>query len=622
MPGDIYIFGTFLDTTIFGADTLTTGGGYDLFVVKYDTAGQLMWANTYGGPSQEAASSIASDPSGGLFMTGYFFQSTILGNDTLAGTGTASDVFLARFDSNGQIIWAEREGGSSTDQPAQITCGNNGDLYLTAYYQQHSIYGSDTLSSGTGVGTVIARYESSGTLSGVRNIPCVSSASPTSIATDFRGGVYLTGTFFDSCYFPLDTLRSYGANDILLCKYDTAGDYKWSRHAGSNFSSEGSNAVIVDTSGTVYIAGSFFGSCIFNRDTLTGGNLYIAKYDSAGNHIHSFPARGTTFAGMANDSLCGVHVTGSFTSYGIFGPDTFNITTNSGKMTVSRLAECAVVPDVEICLITVDTLSKDVQIVFDKNIPVAFVDSFVIFRAVPGGWFSRVGALDFSALSVFTDTTADVDSMTYDYKIAVKDECGVIGNKSVSHGTIRLQYLGAGDFEWTPYRIDTFAGAVAAYRIYRDDAGNGNFVLIQTVAGNTLSFNDPDYLNYPDARYRIDVSWLTPLVCTPVRSFTTSMSNIEDIRLFTGFNDPTIVEKITLYPNPANDLLTVDVSQVKGFRQLVLRLTDMNGRLLEERRDVSGKVMLDVSLLHAGIYCLQVESPESNGVISRRFLIE
>ncbi|MFM9027525.1 MAG: T9SS type A sorting domain-containing protein [Bacteroidota bacterium] len=129
-------------------------------------------------------------------------------------------------------------------------------------------------------------------------------------------------------------------------------------------------------------------------------------------------------------------------------------------------------------------------------------------------------------------------------------------------------------------------------------------------------------MNYPDARYRIDVSWLTPLVCTPVRSFTTSMSNIEDIRLFTGFNDPTIVEKITLYPNPANDLLTVDVSQVKGFRQLVLRLTDMNGRLLEERRDVSGKVMLDVSLLHAGIYCLLVESPESNGVISRRFLIE
>ncbi|MFM7728847.1 MAG: T9SS type A sorting domain-containing protein, partial [Flavobacteriales bacterium] len=456
----------------------------------------------------------------------------------------------------------------------------------------------------------------------VRNIPCASAASPVSITTDRLDGVYMTGTFFDSCYFPVDTLRSYGANDILLCKYDTSGEYKWSRHAGSQFSSESSGAVTVDRSGAVYIAGTFFNSCVFQGDTLTGRSLYIAKYDSAGNHIQSFPARGASFVGMTTDTLGGVYATGTFVSYGIYGPDTFNIATNVAKMTVSKLADCAHVPTVEICLVTIDSLGKDVQVVFNKNVPPDFVDSFVVYRAVPGGWYFKIGAIDFSALSIFTDTTANVDSLTYDYKIAVKDECGVIGNRSVSHGTIRLRYLGSGDFEWTPYRIDTSSSAVAAYRLYRDDVGTGNFQLIQTVSGGTLSANDPDYANYPNARYRVDVSWLTPLVCTPTRSFTTSLSNIEDLQLFTGFNQPELMEEIDVYPNPASDRLYVDVRKMKGFRQFVLQLADMNGRILSEVKVDAGLESMDVSRFLKGVYCIYLHSPESNGRISRRFVVE
>lgn len=71
--GNRYIVGGFTSSQAdFGGVVLTNAGAVGIFVVKYDDTGNVVWARQAGGFGGDEARGIAIDPSGGIYVTGYF----------------------------------------------------------------------------------------------------------------------------------------------------------------------------------------------------------------------------------------------------------------------------------------------------------------------------------------------------------------------------------------------------------------------------------------------------------------------------------------------------------------------------------------------------------------------
>ena len=121
---NVYIAGS----TKGGLDGQIHGGGYDLFVVKYDSSGNKQWTKQMGTSSDDAAYGITSDSNNNVYLTGVT-HSNLDGNSQAGG----GDLFVVKYDSSGDKQWTKQTGSSSYDRAESIATDNNGNLYLTGY---------------------------------------------------------------------------------------------------------------------------------------------------------------------------------------------------------------------------------------------------------------------------------------------------------------------------------------------------------------------------------------------------------------------------------------------------------------------------------------------------------
>jgi hypothetical protein len=122
--GNSYVTGSFTsDTLSFGSFDLinVNPGQRDIFIAKYDPNGNALWAKSAGGSTTDEAYSITIDALGNSYITGYFASPTIVfGTFTLTQTGL-KDMFLAKYDMNGNIQWAKNPSGNDWDCGRSIT---------------------------------------------------------------------------------------------------------------------------------------------------------------------------------------------------------------------------------------------------------------------------------------------------------------------------------------------------------------------------------------------------------------------------------------------------------------------------------------------------------------------
>src|SRR6185503_12430987 len=124
--GNIYVAGVFYGAATFGAgeanETVLNALSQDIFIAKYSGSGRLVWARRAGGESADGAAGIAVDPYDNVCVTGFFglfgptgtatFGSGDVNETVLASPGNSGDVFVAKYDSTGSLVWAKRAGGA------------------------------------------------------------------------------------------------------------------------------------------------------------------------------------------------------------------------------------------------------------------------------------------------------------------------------------------------------------------------------------------------------------------------------------------------------------------------------------------------------------------------------
>ena len=277
--------------------TASYGTGGSMFLAKYDSAGTLIFSRIWGGTNDDRGSSLVQTGDGGYAITGR-------SNSFSAGS---DDMFLAKYDSAGTLIFSRTWGGVGLDRGASIVNTVDGGYAITGY----------TDSFGAGLTDMfLTKYDSSGTLSFSRTWGGTGSEFSNSLVHTSDGGYAITG-YTDSF--------GAGVNDIFLTKYDSAGNLSFSRTWGG-LNNEYGQSLIQSSDGGYAITGNTvsFGS--------GGGDMFLTKYDSAGNLSFSRTWGGSgaeNFTSIVQSSDGGYAITGNTTSYGAGGNDLFIAKYNS-----------------------------------------------------------------------------------------------------------------------------------------------------------------------------------------------------------------------------------------------------------------------------------------------------
>ncbi|HTF04260.1 MAG TPA: T9SS type A sorting domain-containing protein [Bacteroidia bacterium] len=116
---------------------ISNSGSYDLFMLRLDASGIFQWVVTTGSTQTESIMSIDIDPTGYIFVTGVF-------NDTVdfnPGTGTTNlianglqDIFVCKYDFNGDLVWAKSIGGYSYDNSFGIAVDASENVYVVSQF--------------------------------------------------------------------------------------------------------------------------------------------------------------------------------------------------------------------------------------------------------------------------------------------------------------------------------------------------------------------------------------------------------------------------------------------------------------------------------------------------------
>ncbi|MFC2137198.1 CARDB domain-containing protein, partial [Bacteroidota bacterium] len=291
--GNVYITGVFNDSMFFDNDTLISNGSNDIFIAKFDNLGNEIWARSAGGSDNDISNGIATDASGNVCITGCFYSSSILyGDVTLINNGN-SDVFIAKYDQNGNILWVKSAGSYSTDIAYGITIDLSDNIYITGEFHSDPLYfGSTSLSRDySSVNMFVVKYDTNGNVLWAKN----AGQYGKSIATDTNGNVFIIGDINSYLIFGGIKYITQGIGDIALYKYDSTGNELWAKLIGGN-GNDRVKDISVDTLGNVYITGSFDSpTWSFGPTTLTSNGIttcYIAKCDNDGNELWARSAGG------------------------------------------------------------------------------------------------------------------------------------------------------------------------------------------------------------------------------------------------------------------------------------------------------------------------------------------
>ncbi|MEN8166327.1 MAG: SBBP repeat-containing protein [Pseudomonadota bacterium] len=308
--GNSLVTGVFYGTTTFGADELnqtqlTSTGGWDIFIAKYYSDGSLLWAKQAGGIERDTGYSISMDSVGNTLVTGSFNGTATFGagehNETLLTSDTYEQIFVAKYDSEGALLWATQAVGPG-GLGKSITVDSTSNSLVTGVFYGTTTFGTGELNqtqltSTGGWDIFVAKYYSDGSLLWAKQAGGSESEIGYSISVSPEGNGLITGSFRGSATFGgggsneiVLTANGEIYPDIFIAKYAPSGELLWATQAGGEWWDEGLG-IALDPAGNSLVAGYFSGIAVFgagetNESLLTAGegiNLFVAKYAPDGN---------------------------------------------------------------------------------------------------------------------------------------------------------------------------------------------------------------------------------------------------------------------------------------------------------------------------------------------------
>jgi hypothetical protein len=278
--GNLLAAGTFTGTIDFdpgaGVANLTALGSQDMFLLKLNTSGGFVFATSplSGAGASETPKGIALDALGYIALSGWF-DGTV---DADPGAGThmlssagGNDAFLARYDANGNYLWAHAFGNAGTDMGTDVAvdAATGQVIAIGRFAQVVDFDPGPAVASLTATGMFdgfVLEFSAAGALISARPLSTSLSTdrcSPNAVVLDPSGNRVIAGSFFGTVDLDpgpnVASTPTNGLNDMFLLKLDGSGNYLWSHHVGGSYQDEVQTCAI-DAQANIYIAGTYEGS--------------------------------------------------------------------------------------------------------------------------------------------------------------------------------------------------------------------------------------------------------------------------------------------------------------------------------------------------------------------------
>jgi hypothetical protein len=283
--GNVYVSGDFDGSLDFGggATMQLSANNNDIFLYKFTSAGAPLWGRRAGSTSNDINFDLAADAAGNTYLTGTIRGSANFGSVVLNGSGaTGGDIYAAKFDTQGNAVWAQRTGTPGEDNGITIAVDAAGTVVVGGY-----VNGISTSPSNFESTAYLARFNAQGTPLWTRQItPSVAGGySVDGLAYDGRGGIYAITTFQGTLSLGGSTFSA-TEDQGLVVRYDGQGNAVW---ASSPTPASATDQVIffdvsTDATGNAHLAGAALGSATLGPVTLSGTGIdgFVAKLNAGG----------------------------------------------------------------------------------------------------------------------------------------------------------------------------------------------------------------------------------------------------------------------------------------------------------------------------------------------------
>jgi hypothetical protein len=223
-------------------------GGYDIYVLKLDSWGNVQWTKTIGGSAEDYAFSIIQSSDGGYVVAGF--------TESFGAGGR--DIYVVKLDSWGNVQWTKTIGGSSVDVALSIIQSSDGGYVVAGFTESFGAGGYDIY---------VLKLDSWGNVQWTKTIGGSDDDTAVSIIQSSDGGYAVAGWTY-----------SFGAGgrDIYVVKLDSWGNVQWTKTIGGS-DDDGAVSIIQSSDGGYAVAGRTYSFGAGDYD------IYVVKLDSWGN---------------------------------------------------------------------------------------------------------------------------------------------------------------------------------------------------------------------------------------------------------------------------------------------------------------------------------------------------
>ncbi|MCB9335257.1 MAG: T9SS type A sorting domain-containing protein [Flavobacteriales bacterium] len=481
----------------------------------------------------------------------------------------SSCTYIAKYDSTGNPIWFHEMYNAFYSPRLAIDVNDN--IYVTGIYSDTLKVGTFTLAPDTAFteNIFLMKLDSSGSVIWGKKI--TENAPIKDMLIDNNGNLVLAGFTRGISSFTSDTIVSYGGGakpDILLCKFDTLGNFIWATHAGnSGFYSDIAENIAVDNNDNIFVVGEIRGTAYFDSivvepypvlptATFTG---FVAKYNSNGNAIWAKPTcRNCESNAVASDDMGNCYIGGQGVQD--LDSDTAQQTNISNEMYIAKLDGNGIhqwtKPNEQVTSAILYP-SQVYDIVIDNN------------KVYATGYFS-------DTLLLSPNINLLSSSCSQGTKNIFLISLDLDGNSIWGNGTESCSVISYGN----SLDLNNCVFAIGGYTI-------------ENTSESTYWENDSIY-----GMQSRDGLFIT-------------VKNL-DCDNVTNINNPE-VQSFNAFPNPIYDKLYIDT---KEFLSGTIIISDYLGRSIINQKITSSKSVINLNHLKSGIYFVSIVSKTSNNHLS------
>lgn len=234
--GNKYVAGYICGETSFNPTVIQTSaiGNGDVYVAKYNPQGNLIWIKQFGGNYSDRPTDLCLGTGNSVFVTGQYFGQIAFGSYTLNSSANSKDIFVLKLDDLGNVVWAFSEGGAGSENAYGLATDTQNNLILTGQFEGNSTLTGQSFTSTTDPNTLlpsydlfISKYDQAGSALWIKTGVAEYEDRGLAVDCDDQNNIFLVGQFSDTLAFANSTINNMGFNIGFLAKFSPNGTMQW-----------------------------------------------------------------------------------------------------------------------------------------------------------------------------------------------------------------------------------------------------------------------------------------------------------------------------------------------------------------------------------------------------------